>query len=381
MRQIVHYVGFYDMPENARERRVSSPAATTKMRYIADGLRRVGCDVTIVSAAQTLSSLGFPGRTESFGRHFRVVYLRTLGHRGVLYRALRRFYWNTSLFMYLVFKTHRGCPVLVYHSLALQRTVLVAKALRGFRLILEVEEVYQDIVNCSRSARRTEHRIFRAADAFLFSSSRLSRAVNCDNKPEVLIYGAYEVTRSGASPVEGERVHVVYAGTLDPKKGGAIAAAKAARHLDERFHVHILGFGTTEQVGEMRTMCAALSADGGAHLSYDGVLHGDELRMLLGNCSIGLSTQIADASFSNTSFPSKIVSYLAAGLSVVSGRFDGVVDSPFDSFLFYYDSQIPEDIAHAIYAASQGPRDGRAMILELDRAFLASLPKVLQGDA
>lgn len=39
------------------------------------------------------------------------------------------------------------------------------------------------------------------------------------------------------------KVHVVYSGTLDPNKGGAMAAVGVAASLPSTYRVHILGFG------------------------------------------------------------------------------------------------------------------------------------------
>ena len=54
----LHYIGYYDMPENKTENRNYVLAATNKMTYICSALNRAGWDVEIVSASGTKNGTG-----------------------------------------------------------------------------------------------------------------------------------------------------------------------------------------------------------------------------------------------------------------------------------------------------------------------------------
>ena len=59
----------------------------------------------------------------------------------------------------------------------------------------------------------------------------------------MVIYGTYNVEKQIANKFDDGKIHCVYAGTFDPRKGG-MSAVNAAKFLDEKYHIHILGFGT-----------------------------------------------------------------------------------------------------------------------------------------
>ena len=156
------------------------------------------------------------------------------------------------------------------------------------------------------------------ADKFVFSTDLLNDKVNGQKKPHLVIYGTYRCEPVMSERHKDNKVHVVYSGTLDPNKGGAMAAVGVAASLPSTYRVHILGFGNPGEVQAIKELCEEISSKGGAVVSYDGVLKGSAYIDFLQTCQIGLSTQNPDAAFNNTSFPSKILSYMSNGLQVVS---------------------------------------------------------------
>ena len=107
-----------------------------------------------------------------------------------------------------------------------------------------------------------------------------------------------------------------------------------------------------------------------AHVSYDGLLSGEEYIRFIQSCDIGLSTQNPDAAFNATSFPSKILSYLSNGLRVVSIRIPAIEGSDVGDKLFYYDEQTPKQIADAILSVDMAQAyDSRSDIVDLSNKF------------
>lgn len=93
-----------------------------------------------------------------------------------------------------------------------------------------------------------------------------------------------------------------------------------------------------------------------------------------------MSTQNPNAKFNDTSFPSKILSYMANGLRVVSIRIPAIEKSAVGKFMYYYDEQTPENIAKAIKSIDFSEEyDSRKTIGVLDKAFICDLKTMLKG--
>lgn len=112
------------------------------------------------------------------------------------------------------------------------------------------------------------------ADKFVFSTDLLNDKVNRQKKPHLVIYGTYRCVPVMSERHGDNKVHVVYSGTLDPNKGGAMAAAGVAASLPSTYRVHILGFGNPGEIQAIKELCEEMSGKGGAVVSYDGVLKG-----------------------------------------------------------------------------------------------------------
>ena len=116
-----------------------------------------------------------------------------------------------------------------------------------------------------------------------------------------------------------------------------------------------------------------------AKVTYEGLLTGEEYIEFLQACDIGLSTQNPDAQFNNTSFPSKILSYMANGLRVVSIRIPAIEQSAVGDLVAYYDYQSAEEIAKAICKVNIDEKyDSRTRIRNLNEVFKNELREMLE---
>lgn len=375
------YLGYYDTAKNAGENRGYVLAATNKMTYICSALNRAGYEVEIVSASGTKNNNSYPGKKVQLTEHTSLQLFPTMGTGCKLRRMIKLLAMQWHIFWYLMCSTHRGEPILAYHSLGYTGILWFLKKIKRFRLILEVEEIYADVTGDER-ARRREMRLFRAADAYLFPTELLDEKLNPQGKPSVIIYGTYQVEEdrkcSFDQPNSQRLVHCVYAGTFDPRKGGSIAAA-AAEYLPSNYHIHILGFGSEQDTRNMKEEIAEVSKRSKASVTYDGLLSGEEYIRFIQSCDIGFSTQNPDADFNATSFPSKILSYLANGLRVVSIRIPAIEQSAVGDILYYYDEQTPENIAKAVLSIDiNSAYDSREFIADLDKKFEADIQSLME---
>lgn len=376
----IFYLGYYDIPENKGENRKIALAATNKMAYIISTLDKLGYSVEVISPSATQNSESYPAKSIKLGKNSKLVLFKTLSSGNKWNRIKSVFYSRIQVLKYLLTVLKREDKVIVYHSVAYANIVRLVKIIKKFKLVLEVEEIYSD-VNGSRRERKKEHKLFRYADAFIFSTELLNKKLNVEHKPYSIIYGTYQVEKNRKCKFDDGKIHCIYAGTLDSRKGGAAAAISVATKLNSDYHIHILGFGNEEEKHRIQTNITELSKKYDCKVTYDGLLSGEEYIKFIQRCDIGLSTQDPTAEFNDTSFPSKILSYMANGLRVVSARIPVIECSAINKYMSYYSKQEPEEIAKAIKRINLSELyDSRNVILELDLNFQKDIKQLLEKE-
>ena len=361
------YLCFFDTKTNNRPANI---AAVNKIKYICSVFSEVGVDVEIVSCATTAPEAIAP-QLERLDRHTTVRYFKTDRTKNSRFWRLKEIVRRHLLvFGYLMRHTKRGEKVIVYHSLAIMRSVMLAHRLKGFHLLLEAEEIYNDVFVRSKRNQKTEKKFLASADSYFFPTEILAAKVNTEHKPQAVIYGAYEVKRLNVRPFTDGRRHIAYTGSFDPNKGGLFTALETARFLGKDCCLHVLGLGTEDAVQKLRDFIAEHSGRDACEIVYDGVLSGDAYNAYLQRCDVGLSTQNPAAKFNNTSFPSKVISYLANNLRVVTFPIEVLKASEMDSLLYYYESDSPEEIARVIREIDYDTAyDSQSLILKLADEF------------
>lgn len=370
------YIIFYDVDD--KEGRGYALAATNKANYIFSALEKNGYDVEIISASLVSSKGYIKGSEMELSEHIKLIKLPAFKWGNKFQKTIALMWRFWGLFFYLMKNVKKNEEIIVYHSLGNITSVKWAKRLKKFKLILEVEEIYNDAMVSVERAREKEIRFIKTADKYIFPTEMLNAQFNKENKPHVIIHGTYKVEHDRNVSFNDGKIHVVYAGTLEPIKGGAVASVATALYLSEKYHVHILGFGNTEEIDNIKKVVLQTNEKSYATVSYDGVLSGEEYIQFLQKCHIGMSTQNPDANFNATSFPSKILSYMANGLRVVTIKIPAVETSEVGNDLYYYDKQEPEKIAEAIMSVDLNDGyDSRKKIAELDRKFREDLKELL----
>ena len=378
MHQKIKYIGYYDTDENNIEKRGYALAATNKMDYICSALNKAGYEVLIVSPSKTKSNKYYKGKKTAINENVNLKLFPTFPWGNYLQKAISIIMGDIMLILYLITQTKKNEPILVYHSLGLKNIVRFAKKIKGFKVILEVEEVYQDVMLYSKRTRKSEYKNFNIADKYIFPTVLLNQKLNINNVPYSIISGTYQVEEDRKCKFDDGKIHVVYAGTFDPRKGGALAAAAAA-YLPKNYHVHIIGFGSNDDTSMLLSTIEDVSKKTEATLTYDGLLSGEEYIRFLQKCDIGLSTQIPGATYNETSFPSKILSYMANGLRVVSVRIKAIEISDVGQAVYYYDEPSPEVIANVIKSIDiLEPYDSRELIRDLDKDFVREIKELIE---
>ena len=374
----IKYLCYYNSPHRQFPRE-GVPSATTKIDYIIDVLNRLGYVVEIISKSGISSNKlvfnlgGSVEIGENVVRHF-----ISLGCVKNPLRVFSRWLNTLHFFLWLLFYTKQNEQIIVYHSLGYCKMLNLLRKMKHLCIIGEVEELYQDVHKQSKSVSRAEYEFINGCEKFLFPSILMSNRFNPSGKPFAIVHGIYKTEEKLERKFSDGKIHVVYGGTFDPKKGGALAAAEVGRYLPENYVVHICGFGSEADIDRIKTMILDTNANSYSETRFEGLLRGEDYTRFIQKCHIGLSTQNPTAAFNDTSFPSKILVYLANGLKVVSIRIPVVESCAVVDEISFYDVQSPDRIAEAIQHVTLETAETTSMLLDkVDSDFSKSLEALL----
>lgn len=341
---MIYYVGYYMDYEYLHQVK-AAVSAVSKMNYIATLLKVID-SVSIVSRSYSIVNKQMKARELKIDDSLNLINFKSYRSLGRITRNLNRLYVNKQLESFCLKNIKSTDVVVIYHSTDDLKLIELLKQKIGCKIVLEVEEIYADVTN-DKDLKLRELKAFENCDGFIISVEELYQALEIE-KPYIVINGTYEPEPIREVSFNDTKIHCIYAGTFDQTKGGALAAVKAAEFLPKEYHVHILGFGTEKQVENIKNEINKVQNKVNCILTYDGLKSGDEYIEFLQKCHIGLCTQIPDAKYVQTSFPSKILVYLANGLRVLSVYIPAIANSKVGNLLYYYNDQNPQVIAQAI---------------------------------
>ena len=372
----IFYISYYS-PPSATEKRNAVLSAVNKMDYICESLEKNGCEVEIVSASQALGKSFCKARKEKLTDGTTLKLFSSLLHTNKIVSLVNRAYIKTQMFFYMLKNAKRDSTVIVYHSLGYMSLVKLLKKLKGFRLIIEAEEVYGDVIGNAKATEK-EYNFFKIADSFIFPTELLSEKVNTEKKPEAVIYGTYHIAKDMPKLFTDGKIHCVYAGVLEPRKGADTAVA-AAEYLTGDYHIHIIGFGRDEYIDRINNLISEVSEKTECTVTFDGKRSGDEYLQFLQSCQIGFVTQNSEAAYNGTSFPSKTLSYLSNGLRVVSVRIKAIETSKVADLIYFYNGDDPKDVANAVKSINfTDDYDSRREVEKLSREFSDKLSLIIE---
>lgn len=376
---MVYYLGHYSCEQIATEKRVASPAGTSKMRYIISVISEiVENKALVVSPSETALDRYVKGSVSKISDRVSLKTFDSFHSRNKIIRCMGHMLTKAQLYFFLMTNVKADDTVIVYHSLALMKIVKKIKKLKKCRLIIEVEELYSDVKE-NDDLRKKEIEYLQLADKYIVITELLNKQINLSHKPRIISHGTYQNVKKCSDKFSDGKTHVVYAGSFNPIKGGASSAIQAAQYLDENFVLHILGKGTPAQIEMIKDKIEQVSKISECEIVFDGYKTGKEYDSFIQSCHIGLSTQQPDGQYNASSFPSKILMYMSNGLPVVSIRIPAVDTSDVTDYIFYYDNPDAESIAQAITSVPIGSvYDPSDRLNELHKALVHDLRTFLE---
>lgn len=364
--KIVFYIGYFDTA-GSRYRHVVSPAGSLKMRYVAETIAACNYHVRILSLARPVYEKTGLVKSEvvNVSPDIQAFFYSFFSVKNLIVRKICSIFQMFYFLVSIILRIRKSDTLVVYHSLSYAFLIFLLRKCIGFNLILEVEEIYQNVKKVFWLNSVSEKLLFNSADAYIFPSELIEKQINIKKKPFLIIYGSYKKSPILSGKFDDKIVHIVYSGTFDPRKGGALSAIESAEFLDQNYYIHITGGGTKEEEYRIQKAVREVSARTTCKLSYDGFISDDKFLQYLQQFNIGLCTQNPNDQLSSSCFPSKILLYLSNGLTVLSSKAPAVVNSSIASDLFFYEEQNPKTIAEKIKAIPLNV-DNRKIVRKLD---------------
>ncbi len=369
----IYYLIHFDNKTN----RNVTPSAITKGKYVASALASCSSEVEIVS-------LAYPTKDSQDEVYYQVsenvichLFKGKYSNNRII-RYLNHKLYDKKIRKYLKQNVKKDDIVVVYHSLANMKLVKYIKKNITDKIVYEVEEIYGDVINDEKTKIK-ELKTFKNASSYIFSNDYLNSIINTKQLPYVTCYGTYEIPTLYKEAFNDNLIHCLYAGTLDRKKQGAAIAINTARYLPNNYIIHILGFGTSQDLSYTKNLIDEINKQYGVtKVIYEGVKLNEEYLKFIQKCQIGLSTQNMDASFNDTSFPSKILSYMSNGLEVVSANIGVVKNSKISQYIHFYEVQDEKEIANVILNINLNAKSNNVdVVKELDKEFKEDLKAML----
>ena len=374
-KQKIKYISFYNHI-NEKTNRVSALSAINKIDYVIESLNILDYDVELISPSWLTKDNNKKFISTKLNKVGRNTFIYTPSFRPIntMFSIITIFLSWTWLILYLLRKCYKNEKVIVYHSLWLIFPIWIVKKIKNISVILEIEEIYSDVVDSHKKFSKCEHEFLNIADSYIFSTKLLNDKINLNNKPNITLYGIYK-NNIISNKKYSKKIKILYAGIIDSYKKGAFNAIQIAPYLNEKYEIHIVGFGEVDKLINEINKINQISL---CKVSYDGLKSGYEFNQYCQDFTIGLSTQTMEGEYLDTSFPSKILTYLSFGLIVISGRIKCVEKSKVINYVKFYDDFNPKQIAEVIINTSI---TNKVNVLEdLNKEFLLNLKYIISNE-
>ena len=172
------YIGHYDLYDSNVKRSYAT-SAVNKIRYMLKSFSKAYEEVCVFSFSKNVEETFriYPSELKHEGR-VEIYFPLSWGGKGKVQSFSMTIWLRIRLFLYLLKHAHKNEHVYVYHATAYGKSILWAKAIKKFKLILEVEEIYSDVQKTSGNLREYEFSYINKADAYIFSTNLLNEKIN-----------------------------------------------------------------------------------------------------------------------------------------------------------------------------------------------------------
>ena len=379
---MIYYVGYYDIPRNGKYVRSISPAAVRKMDYVIQALCELGENVTVVSPAITASqdtNTGLRTYVETIGENCQLICAPMLPiHHAKLQPINARFarWW---LKHYLHRHVRKDDVVIVYHVPVLAPAISSSLNRIGYKFILELEEIYAKVWKLSEAEKKQEEALISMSGGKAIVVSEALKEKLCFDHA-VVSYGSYKAYEGPIhrTPKTDGAIQLVFSGGIEQTRGGAFVALDVIRKLPARYSLTISGSVDAGSKDKFLSLIQEINAEKGFPcVKYVGLLPQEQFDELLLHADIALNLQ-REGEYGGFLFPSKILTYLAYELPVVTTPGQSICKSALSEQLFITPDYRIDSIVKTIESMDLSrPHNYRQTLQSMDAEFKAALKELI----
>ena len=336
----IHYICNFDNQDSGYS--LNTQASTnSKASYILHSLVEVGFNVAIHSTA--IGNTCVKNKVK-FYDNYSVEYFSSIGRNSIIHKILSNLLICTQL-IHVWYSSPKNESFLLYHSLLTTKIFNILRKISNRHLIfIEIEEVYSVVYRLSSKKIKSEIKMFSGYDGYILVNENIGNLCNIKNK-SIVCHGIYLPSSLEDNIINKEKVYILYAGALNKDMDLAVDVAKL---LPNNYHLCILGYGSDEQINDLKRIEQELQKTTCATVKYYGCLFGEDYNSFLKKCNIGLCTRVVDGVESLYAFPSKILAYLSSNLLTISTPLRSIMESKLKSMVYLSNDFSAKSIADTI---------------------------------
>lgn len=356
-----------------------SLAECTCSSYIISSLKKEGFHVSVFSTGTGRNNSYLSRRKVDIDENECQYYFPSFKTpKSYLLRIINQFIIYFSIIINLVYKTRGNVEVLIYHNNLLSYIYPLIARISKRRVSFVVGELYSAVYSLGIKKINKEKQRLALGNKYIFANDIMGSLF--DKKGDSIVcYGATHYLDSYNKKDIENKINVVYAGKIE--KGAisdAFMAVEVARFLSSNYKVHIIGYGSKNDLEDIKQKIQAINNDIGFEIvSYDGCLLNNELDSFLSQCQIGLCTRLLDENASNYCFPSKTLVYMCHGVIPVCPDLRVLSDSKVaPGILFIKGLLTPNKVARIIMENKDKTFNYKELLDKIDSDFRAGLKKL-----
>lgn len=379
MTEVVYILCQYDNGRSGRSLN-SPPAGVTYVDYLINVIKATGRKVKVISIATGKNRSYFCSKTDIVDENEEIIYLPTLKQRGSFSLRLAQIFSYIQILFFLVFRIKKQDKIILCHDRGIS---FFYSFVRGFirkQYYYFIGEIFSAVYDKGADSIQAEIKSVLGVKGYILINKVMPKMLG--NIPNYCVcHGRYKLPKGESQDFNDGKIHVVYAGKIDQKDViDAFVAIQAAEYLDNRYRMHILGYGTPKDIAALENKIAAINKEKQINIvSYDGCLLGAEYEEFLLKCNIGLCTRAMTGYKANLCFPSKTIVYLAHGLDVVAPDIEVLKTSDVSNCITFISGELtPSKVADAIMKIKSAHKAEIMNEIELlNNNFIQAIDKML----
>ena len=197
----------------------------------------------------------------------------------------------------------------------------------------------------------------------------------------VVSYGSYKAYEGPIhrAPKADNSIRLVFSGGIEKTRGGAFVALDVIRKLPARYSLTISGSVDAGSKDDFLSLIQEINIEKGFNcVKYVGLLPQEQFDELLLHADVALNLQ-REGEYGGFLFPSKILTYLAYELPVVTTPGESICKSALSDQLFITDDYRIDTIIQTIEAMDLSKQNNyRQTLQKMDAEFKAALKELIR---